>query len=791
MEQVRLSARELAEFLLRSGSIDSRFAGFNRAQEGSRIHRQLQSAYKKEEGSDYKSEVFLKAERMVSGVPYQIEGRADGIFTDTDGVRTIDEIKTTAGQIAPDSHPEHWAQAKIYAAILCETESLLQVRVRLTYFQVDEEETVPFQEDLTAEQAETYLCDLLEQYAPWAKREQAWREERKASLSELAFPFPQYRPGQRAMAGEIFRTFRDRKILLCQAPTGIGKSMSTIFPALKAIGAGFGDKVFYLTARGTTAAAAENAVRILREASAPKLRCITLTAKDKLCFLDERNCTPEACPYADGYYTRLRQGLHRALEEENYTRADIERLAKELTLCPFEFQLDLSLWCDLLIGDYNYLFDPVVSLKRYFEGNGEYLFLVDEAHNLPSRARDMYSTALFLSQFQETARVLGRKKSRLKTLIKEAANGLEEMRILCMREENHTFFQEMPPESLTKSLLKLAQPMQEYLDEHKEGEEHDAVLELYFAVQDFLRVVDGYDSHYTTQCSAWGKEAEISLLCLDPSDFLAGSFALGRASVLFSATLSPPDYYRNVLGCGEARCIALPSPFPRENLGLYIVRGVSTRYKDREQSAALVAEYLYAMVRSKVGNYIAYFPSYAYLDMILELFESAHPEVRTLVQQAGMNDAARDSFLAEFSESPTETLLGFGVLGGVFGEGIDLTGSRLIGTAIVGVGLPMVSPRQEKLREYYEEVFGSGFEYAYRYPGMNKVLQAAGRVIRTDTDRGIVLLIDDRYLTMDYRRLCPPHWDGAQIVRSPEELTRQAVAGRFLPTRRGNTPQDD
>ncbi len=773
MEQVRLSARELAEFLLRSGSIDSRFAGFDRAQEGARIHRKLQAAYKKEEGSDYKSEVFLKAERTVSDVPYQIEGRADGIFTDTDGVRTIDEIKTTAGAIERDGHPEHWAQAKIYAAILCETESLSVVRVQLTYYQVDEEETVRFQEDLTAQEAESYLCGLLSQYAPWAKREQVWREDRGDSLSALQFPFPQYRPGQRAMAGEVFRTFRDKGILLCQAPTGIGKSMSTIFPALKAVGAGFGDKIFYLTARGTTAAAAENALRILRQSSELRLRSLTLTAKEKLCFLEERNCTPEGCPYANGYYNRLRQGISRALEEESYGRADIERLAKELTLCPFEFQLDLSLWCDLLIGDYNYLFDPTVSLKRYFETSGEYLFLVDEAHNLPDRARDMYSCALYLSQFQETSRILGRKKSRLKTLLKEVIASLEEMHTLCMQEENHTFFQQMPPESLVKSLSLLAQPMQEYLDDHKEGEEHDAVLDLYFAVQDFLRVADGYDDHYVTQCAAWGKEAGINLLCLDPSDFLAGSFSLGRAAVLFSATLSPPDYYQNVLGCTEARCIALPSPFPRENLGLFIARGVSTRYKDRERSAQTVADYIYAMVQGKTGNYMVYFPSYAYLDMVLELFESAHPEVRTLVQQTGMDDAARVSFLSEFAEEPKETLLGFGVMGGVFGEGIDLTGSRLIGTAVVGVGLPMVSPRQEKLREYCEGVFGSGFDYAYRYPGMNKVLQAAGRVIRTDTDRGVVLLIDDRYLTLDYRNLCPPHWDGARVVRSPEELLRE------------------
>ena len=778
---ISLSARELSEFLLRSGSIDSRFTGFDRAQEGSRIHRELQAAAKKSDGSiDYKSEVFLKGERMEGGFTFRIEGRADGIFTTPDGVRTIDEIKTTAGAIDEHAHPEHWAQAKIYAALLCEAEGLEKARVQLRYYQVDEEETYTFTEDASAEAFEEFLRGLILDYLPWAEREECWTEKRSRSLDTLRFPFPSYRPGQREMAGEIYRTMRDGKFLLCQAPTGIGKSMSAIFPSLKALQPlETGSRIFYLTARGTTAAAAENAVDLLRRHSPGlSLKTITLTSKEKLCPLEKRECTPESCPYANGYYDRLRSGMARALEEDSFTRETILSLSEECTLCPFEFQLDISLWCDLIIGDYNYLFDPVVSLKRFFDHKGDYLFLIDEAHNLPDRARDIYSAALTGESFSEATKVFGRKKPKIKTALKETADAFLRLGLLAAEEPNRVFFQDSPPESLLDCLQKLTRSLKEYLDdrregrEDREGEEHDAMLEIYFSVQDFLRIAGMYDDHFTTEISAQGK-GRISLLCLDPSDFLSASFSVGRGSVLFSATLSPPHYYTDLCGTEDARCIALPSPFPRENLGLFVSKGVSTRYKDREKSAALVASYLYAMVSGKVGNYMAFFPGYAYMEQVLAIFTERFSWIETIVQTSGMDETERSAFLERFSEAPEKTLLGFTVMGGIFGEGIDLTGTRLIGTAVIGVGLPMVSPRQEKLREYLGESYGDGFSYAYRYPGMNRVLQAAGRVIRTDTDRGIVLLIDDRYLTPDYRALIPPQWQGGRIVRTPEELVEE------------------
>ena len=415
---------------------------------------------------------------------------------------------------------------------------------------------------------------------------------------------------------------------------------------------------------------------------------------------------------------------------------------------------------------------PKVALRRFFDGGGDYLFLVDEAHNLPDRARDMYSAALRRSDFTETAAVFGRKKPKIKTLIREMERSFDRLREIATGKRTGPFFRTSRRKAWLPSWLGWSVRHRSTLTVTGRVKRHDAVLTLYFLIQDFLRVADGYDSHYITQVSAYGRDRRLRFCALTRRIFCPTVFALGRGSVLFSATLSPPGFYRDICGCGEARCVSLPSPFPRSNLGLYIAGDISTRYRDREGSAPAVAEYLYAMTAGKTGNYMAYFPSYAYLQMVLELFEQAHPEVATIVQHSGMDDAAREEFLSHFAETPDRTLLGFGVMGGVFGEGIDLTGERLIGTAVIGVGLPMVSPRQEKLREYMDARFGSGFDYAYRFPGMNRVLQAAGRVIRTATDRGVVLLLDDRYLTGGYRMLCPPHWNGAEIVRSPDQLLR-------------------
>ena len=776
--ELTLPVRRLVEFLLRTGSIDSRFTGFDRANEGARIHRKLQRAALKAH-PDYAAEVFLRQQYTTAGIAYTIEGRADGIFTAADNVMVVEEIKTTtlpSAAITEDHAPEHWAQALVYAAIYALQQGKPRMRIQLTYYQVDEEESIVFTREHTAEELDATVRALLEQYAPWAKRAAEWRTARTQSLRAMAFPFDAYRPGQKGLVRAVYQICQDGGQMLCQAPTGIGKSMSVLFPALKAVGNGVAGPVFYLTARGTTRAAAENALYLLRQSDEIlKLRSVTLTAKDKICLCETRECTPDACPYANGYYDRIKAALWDTLDAPALDAAVLQSYAKKHSVCPFELGLDASLWCDVIIGDYNYLFDPVVRLQRFFETKGDYLFLIDEAHNLPGRARDMHSAGLAKSAFYEAKKQLGAGKSSLKNALTKINAQFIEWRHQCEAAQDgrdgKTFFSKTADEAFNRALTRLCEPLEGWLDEHRTpGETHAALLQLYFDVRAWLRVADGFDEHYVLQLSAYGSEVRATQLCLDPSAFLQNDFALGRAAVLFSATLAPPGYYKDLCGIPEAKSATLRSPFPPENMGLYCLRSVSTRYKDRETSLDQVVDSLAAMVQGKVGNYMAFFPSYAYLRQAWEAFTACYPALPTLKQESEMDESQKAGFLASFAPAPGTPLLGFAVLGGVFGEGVDLLGDRLIGVAVVGPGLPQIGPRQNQLRDYFEQTRGSGFDYAYRYPGMNKVLQAAGRVIRSPQDRGVVLLLDDRFAQADYRRLMPPHWAGLALLHTAGEL---------------------
>ena len=484
---------------------------------------------------------------------------------------------------------------------------------------------------------------------------------------------------------------------------------------------------------------------------------------------------------------------------------------RKFSVCPFELGLDLSEWCDVVIGDYNYLFDPVVRLRRFFDASGDWLFLIDEAHNLPDRARAMYSASFSKASLTEAKRSLGPGKSALKTALRKADKAFLEARRAVAElaprhgtlpaeaapaevkqtslldapeaetafalpeplfaEDGTVFFRELPA-GLLKPLQALTAPLQDWLEQHPDAEAHTALLDLYFKVQDILRAAERYDEHFTAQLTAYGSALDLHILCLDPAPFVDASLSGGRAAALFSATLTPPGYYRTVLGCPDARAVALESPFPPQHLGLYCLPSISTRYRDREASIRPLSDALAAMAKGKVGNYLAFFPSYAYLRQVYEDFTARYPDIPTLAQESGLDDAGRAAFLARFAPHPEKTLLGFGVLGGIFGEGVDLAGDRLIGCAIVGVGLPQVNPRQEMLRRYYDAApGGTGFDYAYRCPGMNKVLQAAGRVIRTSEDKGVVLLLDDRFARSEYTRLFPRHWGHLKYLQNTQALS--------------------
>lgn len=754
-----LSIRTLAEFMLRSGSIDSRFSGLDRGALGTRLHRRLQ----KQGGKRYAAEVSLSYEYTLGDFCYHLSGRADGILTTSEGL-VVDEIKTTAAPlhlVLEDSHPAHWAQGCLYAHIICAEQGLDAISVQLRYCNIDTEEVKTFLRPYTAAQLADFVRDLLAGYEKWARLSTDARQQRNAALQALSFPFAEYREGQRPLAVASYNTYKEGGRLFVCAPTGIGKTISTLFPAMKALGEGYGERIFYLTAKSIARKAAEDAIGLLAAGRPLPFRSLTLTAKDKICFLEQRACLPELCPYADGYYDRLNDALYEILQTQTMLdREAVQAAAQKYRLCPYELSLDLALWCDCIIGDYNYLFDPVVHLQRFFEGGGgDFLFLVDEAHNLVERSREMYSATLRKGDFFAFKKLLPKQYTRLHKSLAAVNTAFIGLRKDCEAEGVYTLSRRELPSDLEKPVERFVAAAEAFLEEHRGSEWENELLQLYFDALFYQRIAEGYGENYETLVHRYRSEVSVKLFCLDPSGFLDKSLSLGRAAVLFSATLQPLPYYRATLGGGEdAKLLNLQSPFPPENLGLYVASGISTKYADRDASLGPVAALLAQMVQARKGNYIAYFPSYAYLRSVLEEFWLQSPDVRTHVQSSGMDEAAREEFLAAFSADADESVLGFCVLGGVFAEGVDLVGERLIGTAVVGVGLPQMGPQPDALRRYYDELNGEGFAYAYQYPGMNKVLQAAGRVIRAHTDRGVVLLIDSRFATSRYLAMFPAHW---------------------------------
>lgn len=773
MKAVQISVRRLVEFVLRGGSIDSRMTSSDRALEGTKIHQLLQ----KSAGEEYQAEVSLKLDRTVDGVVFSLDGRADGIINE----QTIDEIKTTETvmeEITEDFRPLHWAQLICYGFMLAEKSDLPEVTLQLTYYQVADEEIKQFRRVMSREEMGVFVDDLLSKYAVWAKMSAAWEMKRNKTIQELSFPYDSYRRGQRELSIAVYRTAVSGENLFCEAPTGIGKTMSTLFPAVKAMGEGKTDKIFYFTAKTITRQVAEDALDEMRRKGLAA-RSVTITAKDKICFLDERKCEPDHCQFARGYYDRLNEALFDLLgQEEAITRTVVEQYARKYTLCPFELSLDVALFCDAIVCDYNYLFDPVVYLKRFFsEGPGKYTFLVDEVHNLVDRARSMFSATLRKSLVMQVKRQLDKK---LHKRLWNAVNAMNKVMVSLNKELTESgetiHVNKIGLTEWNESVLKFTFVAKEWLPQNTQSETQSDVLELYFESLRYVKIAELYDERYTTQITRTHSDLEIKQLCLDPAFLLSEKLKLGASSVLFSATLRPIDYYTNVLGGEEDTSrMVFSSPFEQQNMHLLVADNISTKYQMRDQSLASVVEALAALIAGKKGNYLFFFPSFQYLQNVYELFREKHPEIVVRKQEGAMDEEQREAFLEAFKAGNLETLVGFCVLGGVFSEGIDLRGERLIGAAIVGVGLAQLNPESDLIKDYYNETIGQGFDYAYQLPGMNKVLQAVGRVIRGESDRGVILLIDERFSASRYRTLFPAHWNHAKIVKNTKEITEQVT----------------
>ena len=760
-ERIKISVRNLVEFILRSGNLDNRrtsAADREAMQKGSRIHRKLQKQMK----ASYKAEVPLKWEEEYSDFIIEIEGRADGIIDDEEAC-VIDEIKGVYRDLyfLEEPVPVHKAQAMCYAYFYASQKKISKIEVQMTYCHLETEEIKRFREEFSFSYLKKWFEDLLSEYYKWANFQYQRRIERRSSMEGLEFPYP-YRKGQKELVSGVYHTMRTEKQLFIQAPTGIGKTMAAIFPAVRAVGEGHGDKIFYLTAKTITRTVAEEAFSILKEKGL-SYKTISITAKEKLCLCEETDCNPEKCPYAEGHFDRVNAAVFEILnEKDTYLREDLLEQAEKHRVCPYEMCLDISSWVDAVICDYNYVFDPNVYLRRFFGDGvkGDYLFLIDEAHNLVERGRKMYSAVLCKEDFLETAKIVKEHSAKLYKILKKCNRLMLEYKREC---DECTVMENIA--GLSLQLMNLLGVMENFLEKEHEEKVQKAVLEFSFSVRHFLNMYDIADENYVIY-SHYDDEQRflITLYCVNPKRNLQECLNKGRGAVFFSGTFLPLPYYRSLFS--ERRddyAICASSPFLRENLKLLVACDVSSKYTRRGVSEyEKMAEYIYELAAGKQGNYMVFFPSYRMLEDIYEIFrnktEERQFEVSCILQSSNMTEQEREEFLEAFQENSAKTLIGFCVMGGIFSEGIDLTGERLIGAAIVGTGLPQVGCEREILKNYYDEKAQNGFAYAYRYPGMNKVLQAAGRVIRTKEDRGVVLLLDERFLQREYLELFPQEW---------------------------------
>lgn len=835
MQELHTSVRNLVEFILRGGDIDNRSGRMitDAMMEGSKIHRKIQRSM----GENYQAEVPLALTIQAEEYMLVIEGRADGIaygefpnqnsekeaytqdtFLDRTGKSEemvyIDEIKGVYRNVATMEAPVyvHKAQAMCYAYIYALQNHLDQIGVQMTYCNLDTEDVKLFQEVFAWDALADWFGNLITEYRKWADWQIMWRRKRQESIQNLEFPYP-YREGQRKLVGDVYRTIRRGKNLFIQAPTGVGKTISTIFPAVKAVGEELADRIFYLTAKTITATVAKETFGLLRE-QGYQAKIIQLTAKEKLCLCgntaieqeaaDQDNpypdfpqikleCNPQNCPYAKGHFDRVNDAVFELLQASDlFTREEILAQARKHRVCPFELSLDVATWCDNILCDYNYVFDPNVYLKRFFQDSSKekYLFLVDEAHNLVDRSREMYSATLYKEDILAVKKIMKPHNQAIARTLDKCNKAMLDFKREC---ENYSVCESVGV--LTFYLMRLVSQMEEFFEKPREFPDKKTVLDFYFELRNFVNIYDLVDENYVIydEMQEDGRFM-IKLFCVDPSKNLQKCIDKSVSTIFFSATLLPINYYKRLLSTKEDNyAIYAQSTFDETQRLLAFGRDVSTKYTRRGPAEyEKIARYIRAAIRSKKGNYMVFFPSYKMMQDVYDVFvrveresdtrngvavsdepniaeESLEESLTIIMQHSNMNEAEREEFLQAFEQEDSGTLVAFCVMGGIFGEGIDLKNDRLIGAVIVGTGLPQISNEREILKQYYDKQGLSGFDYAFRYPGINKVLQAAGRVIRTQEDRGIIVLLDERFLQSDYNALYPREWKN-RIVGNVETV---------------------
>ncbi|CAI3250942.1 ATP-dependent DNA helicase [Enterococcus cecorum] len=770
MQSKKVSVRELVAFVHNEESIDNRKQSNHTALEGSKIHRKLQQSM----DENYQSEVSLKTVYQGKQFDIQLEGRCDGIWQKENQI-IIDEIKTgehTFEQLEDATLQLFMAQAKIYAYIYALQEKLEEVVVMVRYFCTQDEKIDEYQNQYSFDELNDYYQETMKEYEKWLIFLDKYRQNRQKKLQALQFPYNNYRKGQRELSVAVYRTLSQEKCLFMEAPTGTGKTLSTLFPALKAMGEYNQGRIFYLTAKTITRQVALDTMKLFEEQQS-EIKTIEISAKEKICFMNECKCNPDYCPFAKNYYQKQKLAIWDLLNNGHfYSREQISEVAKKYECCPFELSLDLSLYSDVIVCDYNYLFDPQVYLKRFFElEETDSYFLVDEGHNLISRAREMYSKALSLQLIKDFKKLLPKHHRKHHKILQQFIEYCEESRKL-LKDRDYLFQKELP-DKLIDLGYRWSEYFRDFLLELKD-EIPTWLQNLYFDLMSFLKISEYYDDHFSFLVELVNHELQFKIFCLDPAHFIKQKLDFGKGSVLFSATLSPVQYYQNLLvGHTDDLTFRQSSPFNQNQFQVLVADYLPMTYKYRSQVVDSLCELIKKATDIKAGNYFCFFPSFSYMEEVYQRYIQLYPEAEVLIQSRELKDVEKEAFLANFQAQNEQVVLGFCVLGGVFSEGIDLKKNRLIGSIIVSVGLPQISKEQEELKRYFDEKNQQGFYYIYQLPGFNKMMQAAGRVIRTEEDRGVILLIDQRFSRKDYMQLYPSHWSKGVVVHDLFSMLNQ------------------
>ncbi|MDX9978035.1 MAG: ATP-dependent DNA helicase [Candidatus Cloacimonadales bacterium] len=773
--KISIAVGQLVKYVYQEGSFSTSMQSKVQRMRGIVGHQVVQNS----RGENYQSEITIKYQHLLDSYEIEINGRIDGIFKNKDQI-ILEEIKTISDFKSGDPEFEyiffpclseykdalpllqgknamHWAQALIYAYIWCKQQSLSHLRIQLTYFHNIKNKEYPFFADFSITWLETFFNYTIGQWLDWAVSINNRINQRNKSINNLQFPF-EFRKEQRKMAVAVYKAIEQKQILYARAPTGTGKTMASLYPSIKAMGENKIDKVFYLTAKTVGRTVAISAIQMLNKNGA-KLKYLVLTAKEKVCMQEFPLCEPSFCEYAYNFFGKLKAALYDIITYDEWNSNLIQEIAERHRICPFELALTLTEYADVVICDYNYVFDPRIMIRRLFdEVTEKYCFLIDEAHNMPDRARSMYSGDLTLellnsplSYFQDKSSKLADEVLLLRNNVQSLINSFEQKEIL---------LQELPV-NIIKSINLIIDLLPDQIFILPPSKIKYNLIVYYFQLYFYMDALARYGDNYRTIILKDNQASNLKLYCLNASQYINQCMANAVAVAIFSATLVPIDYYEDMISFQNIRNtnISLKSPFKKSNCAVAIYTSLTSEYKMRkDQTYQDIADLIIDITCKKAGNYIVYFPSFTYMESVMRKIKVSGSNTRIINQEKNMSEENRNAFLNNFQENNSFTLIAMAILGGIFSEGIDLVGDKLIGTMIVGVGLPFLNLERDLLKSYYRKQNINGFNYAYRYPAFNRVLQAGGRIIRTESDKGIIILIDHRFMNNDYKALFPEEW---------------------------------